>query len=153
MCLTFKVNSSKRVLSEGFHEGFEWTTVHNGIGYRCGYVRIPLGHPWHGKSYEDEVIDSINVHGGITFAEAHVPYGEPGEDNGWWLGFDCAHLGDAQDLSLPCERILSYCPGTIKDQAYVEAECKSLCEQALKQQVRSLCSSANQKQNKTNGSI
>jgi hypothetical protein len=57
---------------------------------RCGYVRVPPGHNWHGKNYDD--IDA-RVHGGLTFAEI-----EPCEHDdgvGYWIGFDCAHLGDA----------------------------------------------------------
>jgi hypothetical protein len=32
-----------------------------------------------------------------------VPCDKGGPDNGWWLGFDCAHSMDAQDPSLPSE--------------------------------------------------
>lgn len=52
--------------------------------YRCGYVGVQKGHPDYGKSYDDVDVD---VHGGLT-------YGEQGEDNFYWLGFDCAYSGD-----------------------------------------------------------
>lgn len=65
-------------------------------GHLCGYVGVPLGHPWHGKGYDD--VDAT-VHGGLTYARAcegdvcHVP--KPGEsDDVWWLGFDCSHYRD-----------------------------------------------------------
>jgi hypothetical protein len=67
-------------------------------GALCGYVGVPPGHPYHGKEYNGLDVD---VHGGLTYAEAcvegghicHVP--QPGEsDEVWWLGFDCAHSGD-----------------------------------------------------------
>lgn len=71
--------------------------VRNRSGALCGYVGVPPGHPVHGKHYDDVEVD---VHGGLTFsagchgAICHVP--EPGEpDAVWWLGFDCAHCGDA----------------------------------------------------------
>ena len=59
-------------------------------GSRCGYVRVPPTHPLHGKHYD--AID-VAVHGGLTFAEEEPCVEEDGK--GWWIGFDCAHLGDA----------------------------------------------------------
>ena len=102
-------------------------TVSNGMGYRCGYVRVPKGHRWHGKDWSE--VD-CRVHGGITFAEADVPCDAPGEDDAWWIGFDCAHSGDAPDPSLPGYNERMADSGTIRSQGYVEHECKRLCEQA-----------------------
>lgn len=41
----------------------------------------------------------IEVHGGLTFSEnwEREPF------KGWWLGFDCAHSGDARDPSILSE--------------------------------------------------
>jgi hypothetical protein len=129
MCLVFKVKSPDRVLAEGTHKGFEWAIVHNGNGYRCGYVKVIPGHPWFQKSWNE--IDA-EVHGGLTFAEADVPCGK-GEDNGWWVGFDCAHAFDARDPELPCARpdyVFNHSQAHIRTQEYVLGECYSLCEQA-----------------------
>lgn len=60
-------------------------------GHRCGYVRVPPTHPVHGKKYD--AVD-VDVHGGLTFAEIE-PCKEHEDGQGWWLGFDCAHSGDA----------------------------------------------------------
>lgn len=130
MCLSIKINRPECVLAEGVHEGMEWVVVHNNSGYRCGYVRVPKGHPWHGKDW-DEV--DCEVHGGITFAEADVHCDKPGEDDAWWVGFDCAHGGDAADPSLPGYKdygFRSIPHDVVRSQSYVESECKSLCEQA-----------------------
>jgi len=35
----------------------------------------------------------VDVHGGITFAK--IEPCEHVDGIGWWIGFDCAHLGDA----------------------------------------------------------
>ena len=133
MCLSIAIDRPEDILSKGEHHGFEWMVIHNGSGYRCGYMRVPLGHPWHGKSYNDL---NVEVHGGLTFARADVPCDAPGADTDWWLGFDCAHAFDAPDPELPQERppyvlrpLFSDCE--IRTQEYVEAECKSLCQQAL----------------------
>jgi hypothetical protein len=133
MCLPIKVRHPEKVLSEGVHAGHEFITVHNGIGFRCGYVKVEKGHPWYGKGYDD--ID-CNVHVGLTFAEPDVPCDKGGPDDGYWIGFDTGHCNDATDPSLPVDsgRIRNLIPAndycTIRTQEYVEAECRSLCEQA-----------------------
>jgi len=138
MCLSIKVRKPECVLSEGEHAGHEMVTVHNTMGYRCGYVKVEPGHPGHGKNYED--IDA-SVHGGLTFAEPDLHCGKGGADNGWWVGFDCAHSSDLPDPDLPSEHpevlsmyqfVLDRYSDTrkIRTQEYVEAQCRDLCEQA-----------------------
>ena len=140
MCLSIAIELPDHVVSKGEHNGHEWVTVHNGQGYRCGYVRVLVGHPWHGKDYGDIIAD---VHGGLTFAEADVQCDAPGEDNAWWVGFDCAHLFDMPDLSLPFESEISRRSAEqmhsiagnsrysrLRTQEYVEDQCRSLCDQA-----------------------
>lgn len=82
--------------------GLDCEVRDNQMGYNCGYVLLPEGHPWHGKEYSECLAENctesyhydctlgsrLDVHGGVTFS------GE-GWSGGWWLGFDCAHLGDA----------------------------------------------------------
>ena len=130
MCNPVSTKYPELLLAKGLHEGYEWEITCNGLGYRCGYVRIPPGHPWHGKNY-DAVEPYPDVHGGLTFAAADTDCGKHGEDNAWWLGFDCAHAGDAPDLSLPgyCSR-MTFPGDTIRTTAYVEAQCRRLAEQA-----------------------
>lgn len=134
MCNPVTTRHPDHLLSKGVHKGYEWEVVHNNMGYRCGYVRVPAGHPWHGKGYDDVCrVDGewVDVHGGLTFAEADTDCGKGGEDNAWWLGFDCAHAGDAPDPGLPGYYDRLAFPGdTVRDTAYAEAQCKLLAEQA-----------------------
>lgn len=58
-------------------------------GHRCGYVRVPPGHPAHGKDYNEI---EVQVHGGLTFGNIEPCLHQDGM--GYWLGFDCAHAGD-----------------------------------------------------------
>jgi len=122
------------LLAKGVHEGYEWEVTCNRIGYRCGYVRVPQGHPWHGKGYDDVRTadgDWPEVHGGLTFAEPDTDCGKGGEDSAWWLGFDCAHCGDAPDPELPGYNArMAIGDGTVKTTSYVAAECRRLAEQA-----------------------
>ena len=111
-------------------------------GALCGYVGIPEGHPWYRMDYDDT---PLHPHGGLTYAShcqdgpeeatiCHIP--APGEpDNVWWVGFDCAHVGD---LSPSSESILrsvgfSHHPGwpteTYRSLAYVQAECREMAEE------------------------
>ncbi len=141
MCLSLAVHRPEDVLATGTHESFDWVVIKNPmLGFRCGYVRVSPGHPWHGQGHDDV---SAEVHGGLTFAEADLPCtnateGKP--DNGWWLGFDCGHAWDAQDRGLVSPAFCSslsnlyhhmHDPGnTLWTQEMVEAECRSLCDQA-----------------------
>ncbi len=127
MCLSIAVNLPDHVLNRGEHDDYEWIVTHNGIGFRCGYVRVPKGHPWYGK-YADTI--GAEMHGGGTFAEADVPCANGGADDGWWIGFDCAHAHDAQDPALPAAVRINLPGQTVRTQEYVESQCRSLCEQA-----------------------
>ena len=127
MCLSIKVNHPELVLADSEHVGYQFIVVHNRLGYRCGYVRVPQGHPWHGMDYDE--IDA-DVHGGLTFAELDVPCGK-GDDNAYWVGFDCGHYMDAPDPAFGVENRYPS-DGIVRTQEYVEAECRNLCEQAQK---------------------
>jgi len=59
--------------------------VHIDNGLYNGYVAVPKGHPWFGKSCDD--LMHLNVHGGITYSET--------ESDEWHVvGFDTCHHGD-----------------------------------------------------------
>lgn len=135
MCNPITTASPDLLITKGVHLGYEWEITSNRMGYRCGYVRIPPGHPWHGKDYDD-VIPYPDVHGGLTFAQPDTDCGKGGDDNAWWLGFDCAHYMDAPDPLLPGfersgyhEHLLSS-HGTVRTTSYVAGECRRLAEQA-----------------------
>ena len=131
MCNPISTRHPELLLDKGIHEEFEWEVTSNGAGYRCGYVRIPAGHPWHGKDYDD-IEPYPDVHGGLTFAEADTHCGKGGEDNAWWLGFDCGHVGDAPDPELPGYYARGNWSGndTIKGTGYVTLQCMILADQA-----------------------
>lgn len=135
MCLPMAVKRPQDVVAKGEHEGFEWNIVHNTMGYLCGYVKVGKDHPWYGKGYD---FPDVTCHGGLTFADYDKPCDAPGPDDGYWVGFDCAHAGDApQEKYITGEhrttRIESmlHNSGVVRDEDYVRAECQSICEQAL----------------------
>jgi len=141
MCNPITTYRPDTLLDKGTHYGYEWEVTSNPLACRCGYVRIPPGHPWHGKDYDDVRTadgDWPEVHGGLTFAHPDTHCGQGGPDDAWWLGFDAAHpgLGDRPDPALPGynrvtdDLALYGGDGTIKTTGYVAAECWKLIEQA-----------------------
>ncbi len=98
--------------------------------HRCGYVRVPAGHRFHGQPYDD--ID-VDVHGGLTFAEIEPCAHEDGI--GYWIGFDCAHSGDANcppgDPDAVRLGLRSMLQGHYWTLDEVQAETERLAEQVL----------------------
>ena len=97
-------------------------------GQLNGYVRIPKGHKFYDKGYDDIPIE---CHGGLTFA------GDLEEDGDFYVGFDTAHHMDYipfLQMSLGKDGVTSsvLTDGTYKDINYVRNECKSIVDQLLK---------------------
>ena len=105
------------------------------MSHRCGYVVLPKGHPAEGKGYCDDIFDSIEVHGGLTFAGTFNDLIRNGLQD-WVVGFDCNHSTDAPDLEghpCPSEWLLGYSEMLESKHVWtfdeVVAETKNLCEQ------------------------
>jgi hypothetical protein len=97
---------------------------HASTGNLCGYVGVPEGHPWHGKDYDRIGADA---HGGLTYAaKARWPVTAGDDDRRWWVGFDCAHLGDL----VPGLGSTHYYDSAYRDLAWVRDETERLAEQA-----------------------
>ncbi len=121
------------------HAGFACLVRRGPMGAWCGYVGVPEQHPAFGKDYDDEVVDQIQVHGGLTYAAAchgeicHVP--QPGmPDNVWWLGFDCWHCDDIVPGMLALgashgRRLWPFPMGIYRNLAYVKHQTEQLAEQ------------------------
>lgn len=104
-------------------------------GHWCGYVQLPENHPW---IKLDGLEINSNVHGGITYSRQ--------EEDGYWVGFDCAH---SNDISPSTERFFNTNSNLVglkekfpnsfvwersyKNAEYVEAECRGLADQALQE--------------------
>ena len=95
----------------------------NELKHLCGYVQVPVGHPFHGAGYDD-CQPPCSVHGGLTYADP-LRY-----KDGWWLGFDCGHAGDLSPgyLDHPHLSRLAH-SGTYRTIAYVRQECEELALQ------------------------
>lgn len=68
-------------LASGVTDGIEWKILLSPLGLGAnGYARVPEGHEWHDKGYDDIPVE---IHGGLTY----------GCREGW-IGFDTAHAWD-----------------------------------------------------------
>jgi len=135
---------------EGTYKGYKFLVVAQDMGHRCGYVRIPEKHRLYGKDYSYKVMidgkrapisDYFDVHGGLTFSDkiSETEAGKVKKIEGWWLGFDCEHFGDAKDKDIMSEeykKIFSKSSvmfeGEIRTANYVKKECFSLIDQIEK---------------------
>jgi hypothetical protein len=130
-----------RLLAQGEHAGYPWVITYNDWAVRCGYVRVPPGHPWHGRHYNDI---NAKVHGSLGFSGPGEDDDQGDPDRGWWVGFDCGHAHDIPDPDLPADpefrtfvRLQTelatrhpWMPMAVRTQQYTEDQCRSLCEQA-----------------------
>lgn len=157
--LLYEIEISKK------YKGYSYLVLGLPQGYRCGYVKIPHGHVLYGLKYKAQLpitfskishkplgkrgiinyflIKNLNledrismdllfdVHGGITFAGKLI------NQKGWWIGFDCAHLGDAKDFNLMDEKMkqlwkdFNISGEIVRTTSYVEKECLSLIDQII----------------------
>ena len=135
MALPIATKRPNLVLDKGKKSGFEWVVMVNFFGFRCGYVKVPMMHPWCGASYGD--LD-CEVHDGLT-------YQDDDPDGGRWFGFDCQRAGDMPDPALrdlaeeyAFYRLGAFTGDQIRTQEYVEDQCRSLCQQAAQVAAQSL---------------
>ena len=107
---------------------------HSNLVHLCGYVRVPKSSKLYGLSYTHEKVDSIRVHGGLTYADDElIP-----NDDGWWFGFDCAPSSDYSGVDQILARAFMEgddINGTYRDMNYVTNETKKLAEQ-LKRRMK-----------------
>ena len=96
--------------------------------HRCGYVGVRPGSVLYGKHYDDVPAE---VHGGLTYSGGGS---YPVDGDEWWLGFDCAHYGDAPDPALRDDRYRApshgcESSGHLWTSAEVAEECERLAAQ------------------------
>ena len=125
MSLQTLIDYPSHLLEKGVYKNFKYIVAHNGLGFRCGYVKLDWGHPW----YRSDDVDDCICHGGITYSDDDTIAG-------WWIGFDCCHYTDMIDFDLPGEhKILKDIMGgqgrSIKTTEFVRQQCFLLIEQAL----------------------
>jgi hypothetical protein len=132
-----------KVEREWVHAGLQCAVTLTAYGaHRCGYVRVPPGHPLHGKLMHHPELDGIMAHGCVNFAEIEPCSHDDG--TGWWFGFDCSHAWDARfdpnadpakmsDFTRELMKIYSLCPSLMEGHYWTEPEVAVECERLAEQ--------------------
>lgn len=127
------------------YKGYKYVVRLQRRGHRCGYVQVPDDVLFDKISEKYNHWDSdgpdIECHGGLTYCYK--------DNNGYlegdnWIGFDCAHLGDAPNLKaimdifvIPEDMLKGMeapyiGPGEIpRSKEYVENHCKQIIDQLI----------------------
>jgi len=68
--------------------------IRNNFKCWCGYVFLPIGHPWRKKDFQEQSFLNIEseVHGGITYLSKEK------------IGFDCHHAYDISPMGFTNSR-------------------------------------------------
>lgn len=120
----------------GVYKGYEYLMVLNHRGNRCGYVAINENHPL----YNSEGYPDLEMHGGCSYFDKQMTESTCTDK---WIGFDCGHAFDAQDLdalekynperaSYYKEDNLRFRPcydEVVRTKGYVEENCKGIIDQ------------------------
>lgn len=104
----------------GTYKGYDYLVLRIRGMHLCAYVRIPETHDFYGKEYDDIPIE---CHGGLTFCQM-TDFELPDISNGYWIGWDYAHVGDWTPL-MPNENDKKWTP----DEVVLEA--KQVIEQLI----------------------
>jgi hypothetical protein len=137
MCLFAEISMPEKIEQDGRFLGFRFIILDGGLGFRCGYIEVPPGHPWFGKNYDEIKAD---CHGGLTFSKSGTDCGL-NRPEGWWFGFDCGHCGDGPDpaLKLDPPELQPFASlifqGEVRTKHFVEQECCKLIHQAYRARI------------------
>ncbi len=109
--------------TRGTYKAHRWGVVFvSPLGYRCGYVEVPEA-----LNKLKSELEDLDVHGGVTYIDHFNPI-DLAPTKSWWIGFDCAHVGDGFTsrfftLRDPSEEVRS--------QEYCVKECERLIDQLI----------------------
>lgn len=131
----------------GKYHGYEWIVTFVEHGHRCGYVALPSEHPF--NRFDDTYDMPVDCHGGVTFCSRKHRAKEMLTHycNDLWMGFDCAHYGDAKCIETSEKyfgetewtKVVKNEPHICMDRGeihksfkYVERHCKKVIRQLIK---------------------
>ena len=80
-------------LDEGIYKNFHYAIISLG-SHPCAYVELPREHKYYGLEYDDIPIE---CHYGLTYSSNDgivFPAENENHKDGFWIGWDYAHLGD-----------------------------------------------------------
>ena len=112
------------------YKHYEYCVVVTHSGHRCGHVKTEDYDLAYGKKY-DELHSFISCHGGLTYSD----FTSFTISHGYWIGFDCSHLGDSPDPKFKTEENKVYYrmfkDGTVRTKDFCIEECKSMIDDII----------------------
>ena len=82
----------------GIYKGFPYEVKLFSDGHRTGYIKLDDWLSGDGirswENFNENIKDALDCHGGVTYCEKESCGYLP---DGYWVGFDCAHMGDIPD--------------------------------------------------------
>lgn len=112
-------NSLDWVMSEPPH--YRCLMLRNEKGAWCGYVSLPISHPYVERCWQDAGYPPLRAPGGVNYSHRVQHDGE----TLWLVGFDCMHFNDGCPGMVYQGALL----GTYRDAAFVRAAVESLALQ------------------------
>lgn len=88
--MKYQLNRKIELLDSGKCLDFNYYILSLGT-HPTAYIKIPKNHKYYNKDYDE--ID-IDVHGGLTYSKHYLYTSENEKLDGWFIGWDYAHLGD-----------------------------------------------------------
>jgi len=117
--------------------GLRCVVVRGPMGAWCGYVEVPKGHPFFGLKSggfmrDENAIDALDVHGGVTYAGRGVDGMKEGTigEGRWYIGFDASHWGDL--IPLLVEQSSAFSDGDYRTLDYMLREARCLARQIVR---------------------
>lgn len=95
------------ILADGVYKGYKARVISYGT-HPCCYIKLEQGHRFYETPWHDV---NVGVHGGITFAERvgkNYGWDDGRLEDGFWIGWDYAHLGDCMDGTCEGKRYSVY---------------------------------------------
>jgi hypothetical protein len=83
------------ILADGEYNEHEFKIISYGT-HPCCYIKLNPDEKYYGKS-DDDIL--LPCHGGVTFAK--MTQDDDRFENGFWIGWDYAHFGDAFGEKMP----------------------------------------------------
>ncbi|QDU64336.1 hypothetical protein Pan216_52260 [Planctomycetes bacterium Pan216] len=111
------------LVDDFYYSGLPCVMIKQRLGYFCGYVGVPSGHPLAGKDPKDPELAALDVHGGVSCAGPEL-CGHAEDAADWWIGFNCCHDGDLVP-SMPCQQEHA----SYRDESFVIDELRRLASQ------------------------
>lgn len=123
--------NGNELIKKGEYKGLNYYIAFNGeLGIPLAYVKIPKGHKWYGKDYQEIDLAENAPNWNLTFSDCYVPTIPDTLIGGWYIGWDYGHATDYHNDGW-CRVI----QGRVWTTEEIEDECKNVIEAIKKEKL------------------